>query len=212
MKGEGKLKARLPLALIWSAVGVLLLAALPRVLLPYLDPGLAFLIAALVAIPFLIQGPSALKMAKQMPPFLRFLERAGPDSQIVSSKPFTLYAYYLKVRITHDGKPHEFYYAYWPFRFRSPAHLAMVWPTTRKGISTQNRMRFNNFSKRFNTMEYTYVRDWHVRLFAYPVKDDFWWFDLYLFNGAKASDNHLWECLQIALETKDKLTRPNPAF
>jgi hypothetical protein len=88
----------------------------------------------------------------------------------------------------------------------------MIWPTTRKGISFQNQTRFNNFSKKFNTMEFSYVRNWTVRLFTYPVKGDFWWFDLYLFRGAKATAEHLWECYQIALETKDKLTRPNPAF
>lgn len=212
VKGARKLKTRLPLAIAWTAVGVLLLAGLPRVLLLYLDPGIAFLISALAAIPFLLQGPAALMMKKQMPPLLKLLERLGPESEILSSKPFTLYSYFLKLRVIHQGTVHEFYYGYWPFRFRSPPHITMVWPTTRKGISFQNRLRFNNFSKKFNTMEYTYVRDWAIRLFAYPVKGDFWWFDLYLFKGAQATENHLWECFQIAIETKDKLTRQNPAF
>jgi len=206
----------MPLAILWSALGVLLLAALPYLLvtyaLAYLPPSVIFLFSAIIALPFLLQGFVALNLRRHRAVLLKFLERLGPDTAIVGSKAFTLYAYYLKVRTKYEGQEHEFYYGYWALPGRTRRHTLMVWPTTRKGISMQNRNRFNLFSAKFNTMEYTYLKSWHVRLVAYPVKGDYWWFDLYLFNGGKATDNHLFECFTIALETKDKLTRPNPAF
>jgi len=206
----------MPLALLWSAVGVVILAFLPYLLvvymLAYLPPAVIFLLSALVALPFLLQGPVALALGRQRAVLLKFLERLGKDTEIVSSQPFTLHSYYLKIRAKHEGVDHEFFYGYWALPGRSPPHVIMVWPTARKGISMQNRNRFNLFSRKFNTMEFTYLKNWHVRLFAYPVKDDFWWFDLSLYRGGAATENHLFECFQIAIETKDKLTRENPAF
>jgi len=216
VKGQAKLNVRIPLAIAWSAVGVVLLAFLPYLLvlytLAYLAPALIFLMSALIALPFLLQGFVALALRRHRPVLLKFLERLGPDTTIVSSKVFTLYSYYLKVQAKYEGQEHQFEYGYWALPGRKRRHILMVWPTTRKGISMQNRNRFNLFSAKFNTMEYTYLKNWHVRLVAYPVKGDYWWFDLYLFNGGDASENHLFECFTIALETKDKLTRPNPAF
>ena len=79
-------------------------------------------------------------------------------------------------------------------------------------VSLQNRNRFNQFSARYNTIEFTYLKTWHVQLFAYPTRDETWWFKLYLYKGKDAQPEHLIECFQICLDTKDKLTRENPAF
>lgn len=193
--------------------GLLVLGVLPRFLVAAgLDVWLSGLIAVAVAVPLLVQGPFALALPLQKAALLKFLERCGPEAEILSSRPFTLLSFLFEVKTVEKGVEHRFSIGYAPFGLRAPAHLIMIWPTTRKGISFQNRVRFNNFSKKFNTMEFSYLRNWHVRLFAYAVKDDFWWFDLYLYGAMKATDDHLWECYQIGLETKDKLTRPNPAF
>jgi hypothetical protein len=216
VKGESKLNLRVPLALLWSAVGVLLLASLPLFLLTYARPQLGapliFLLSALIALPFLLQGPVALLLRRQRPALLKFLERLGPDTEITKSRAFTLQSYSLDIRAVWEGREHRFRYSYWALPGRTRPHVTMIWPTTRKGVSLQNRNRFNLFSRKFNTMEYTYLKNWHVRLFAYPVKDDLWSFRLTFFNAAKANENHLFECFKIALETKDKLERPNPAF
>jgi hypothetical protein len=193
-------------------VGVALLPAVPYVLLPVLNAGLAFLIAAIIGLPFLVQGPISVALVRQREPLLAFLERLGPGTRIEKSSQFTFYSYFIWVRTTHDGVEHRFGCGYWPFAFRKRPHVKMVWPTTRKGISLQNRNRFNQFSARFNTIEYTYLKNWHVKLFAYPTRDETWWFKLYLYYGAKAKQEHLWECFQVCLETKEKLTRENPAF
>lgn len=213
VKGEGKLASRVPLALAWTAVGVVVLALLPRAFVQNgLDLPVSVFLTALLALPLLLQGPFSLALPRQKAELLQFLARCGPETEILSSKPFTLLSYLLEIKTVDKGIEHRFKYGYAPFRLRAAPHIMMTWPTTRKGISYQNQIRFNNFSKKFNTMEFSYLRNWAVRLYAYPVKDDFWWFDLYLFRGKKATQNHLWECYQIALETKDKLTRPNPAF
>jgi len=197
---------------VWTALGVALLVAVPYFLLPHLDPGLTFLLAAVVGLPFLVQGPVSVALLRQREVLIEFLDRLGPTTRIESSSPFTLYSYFLWVRATTDGVEHRFAYGYWPFAFRKRPHVKMVWPTTRKGISLQNRNRFNQFSARFNTMEYTYLKNWHVQLFAYPTIDETWWFKLYLYKGASAKPEHIKECFQICVETKEKLTRENPAF
>lgn len=189
-----------------------MLVAVPALLLPYLDVGLTFLLAALVALPLLVQGPIALALVRQRDTLLKFLDRLGPETRIESSKAFTLYSYLVWVRTTRDGVEHRFAYGYWPFAFRKPRHVKMIWPTTRKGISLQNRNRFNQFSAKYNTIEFTYLKSWHVSLFAYPTRDETWWFKLYLLGGARAGPEHLMECFEICLDTKDKLTRENPAF
>ena len=189
-----------------------MLVAVPWALLPYLDVGLTFLLAALFALPFLLQGPAALMAGKPRAAVLTFLNSLGAETEIAASKPFTLSSFMIKVRAPSEGKVHEFWIGYVPFHLRRRPHIKMVWPTERQGISLQNRHRFNLFSSRFNTIEYTYLKNWHLQLFAYPMKGDFWWFNLYLFGGVNATEHHLKECFQIGLETKDKLTRANPAF
>lgn len=172
----------------------------------------ATILSIVLALALLVQFPFALALRSQKAALLAFLERCGPETEILSSKAFCLDAYDIEVKTVAGGQEHHFRYGFAPLGLRGPPYVYMIWPTTRKGISFQNATRFNNFSKKFNTMEFSYVRNWTVRLFAYPTKGDLWWFDLYLFRGAKATADHLWECYQIALETKEKLTRPNPAF
>ena len=214
VKGEGKLATRLPAAAGFTAAGVVLLAFLPSILVAQvsLQPLQAAIVSILLSLPLLLQLPFALTLRRQKPALLKFLERCGPETEIVRSKAFCLDGYDIEVKTVVDGKEHRFRYGFAPIGLRGPPYVYMVWPTTRRGISFQNQTRFNNFSKKFNTMEFSYVRNWTVRLFTYPTRGDVWWFDLYLFRGAKATAEHLWECYQIALETKDKLTRPNPAF
>jgi hypothetical protein len=212
VEGASKLGARVPVAWALTAVGVVLLVAIPYGLLPYLDTGLVFLIDAVVCLPFLVQGPVALAWLRQRQTVLAFLDRLGPDTRVEKASAFSLYAFFFWVRSTRDGVEHRFAYGYWPFRFRKPPHVKMVWPTSRKGISLQNRNRFNQFSAKFNTIEFTYLKNWHVALFAYPTRDESWWFKLYLFKGKAAKPEHLLECFQIGVETKEKLTRENPAF
>ncbi len=214
VKGEGKLSVRPPLAFVWTVVGILLLLFVPRLLVLDAEWGLepAVVLSIVLALPLLLQGPFALALPMQKAEMLKFLERCGPETEIVRVKPFSLRSYVIEVKTVAAGAEHHFLYGYTPFALRGKAHVFMTWPTTRKGISFQNKVRFNNFSRKFNTMEFSYLRNWNVRLFLYPVREDYWWFDLYLFRGSKASNDHLFECYQIALETKEKLTRPNPAF
>jgi hypothetical protein len=214
VKGEGKLNARVPAAAAFTAVGVVVLAFLPSVLIAQLGwaPLQSAVLSILAALVLLVQLPFALTLRPQKAALFAFLERCGPETEILKSKAFCLDGYDIEVKVVVNGVEHRFRYGFSPVTFRGPPHVFMVWPTTRKGISYQNQVRFNNFSRKFNTMEFSYLRNWTVRLFAYPVRGDIWWFDLYLFRGAKASADHLWECFQIALETKEKLTRPNPAF
>lgn len=212
VEGASKLNARVPLAWVLTVVGVGLLVAVPFLLLPYLDTGLTFLLAALVALPLLAQGFISVALLRQRETLLAFLDRLGPDTRIESSKALTLYSYFIWVRTKRDGVEHRFGYGYWPLRLRKPPHVKMVWPTTRKGISLQNRNRFNQFSAKYNTIEFTYLKSWHVSLFTYPTRDETWWFKLYLFGGAKAAPEHLMECFEICVDTKEKLTRENPAF
>ena len=214
VKGEGKLGSRLPAALVFTLVGVLIVAFGPAFLIA--NAGLkaidATLLCIVISLALLVQLPMALALRGQKAALLQFLERCGPETEILKSKLLCLDAYDIEVKTVAGGQEHRFRYGFAPLTLRGPAYVYMIWPTTRKGISFQNETRFNNFSKKFNTMEFSYLRNWSVRLFTYPTKGDLWWFDLYLFRGAKATSDHLWECYQIALETKDKLTRPNPAF
>ena len=214
VKGEGKLAARVPAATAFTAVGVVIMAFLPSLLIAQagMQPLPAVILSILVALVLLVQLPFALTLPGQKAALLTFLERCGPETEILKSKAFCLDGYDLQIKTVANGTEHRFRYGFAPLGLRGPPYVYMVWPTTRKGISYQNQVRFNNFSKKFNTMEFSYVRNWTVRLFTYPTRGDLWWFDLYLFRGAKATAEHLWECYQIALETKDKLTRPNPAF
>jgi len=213
VKGEGKLNARVPFAFVELVAGLLVLGFLPRLIVTY-GGSIALSVAASVAlaVPLIVQGPFALALPIQKAALLKFLERCGPETEILKSKAVTLMSYDIEVKAVVGGAEHRFFVGFRPFGLRTSSHFLMVWPTTRKGISYQNQVRFNNFSRKFNTMEFTYLRNWHVRLFTYPMAQDTWWFDLYLFKGLKATADHMWECYQIALETKDKLTRPNPAF
>ncbi len=214
VKGEGKLASRVPVAFGLTAAGAVVVAFLPWILASQgaLSFFQATLVSILAALPLLVQAPFALALRGQKAALLKFLEGCGPETEILSSKAFTLLSFLIEVKTVEKGVEHRFRYGFAPIGLRGPPYVVMVWPTTRKGISYQNRVRFNNFSKKFNTMEYSYLRNWTVRLFAYPTKGDYWWFDVYLFRGAKAAAEHLAECYQIALETKEKLTRANPAF
>ena len=214
VKGEGKLAVRVPLGFAATALGVLVALFLPGVLVSTLQWAVepAVVLALVLAAPLAVQGPFALALPMQRVELLKFLERCGPETEIVRVRPFSLRSYVIELKTTAAGAEHHFLYGYTPFAFRGRPHVFMTWPTLRKGISIQNKVRFNNFSKKFNTMEFSYLRSWSVRLYLYPVRDDYWWFDLYLFHGSKATNDHLFECYQIALETKDKLTRSNPAF
>lgn len=213
VKGEGKLNARVPAAFGQLLAGLLVLGFLPQLLVNYGGSiALAVLACVAVAVPLLVQGPFSLALPMQKAALLKFLERCGPETEILGSKLVTLFSYRIEVKTVAGGMEHRFFIGYRPLGLRTPSHFLMVWPTTRKGISMQNRVRFNNFSAKFNTMEFTYLRNWTVRLFTYPMKGDTWWFDLSLFKGLGATAEHMWECYEIALETKDKLTRPNPAF
>jgi hypothetical protein len=214
VKGEGKLKARIPAALGETVAGALIVAFLPSILVAQAGWKLldATILSIIVSLVLLVQFPFSLALRGQKAALLEFLARCGPETEILSSKAFCLDAYDIEVKTVANGAEHRFRYGFAPLGLRGPPYVYMIWPTTRKGISFQNQVRFNNFSKKFNTVEFSYLRNWTVRLFAYPTKGDLWWFDLYLFRGAKATAEHLWECYQIALETKDKLTRPNPAF
>ncbi len=213
VKGEAKLNTRVPFA-FGELVGALsVLGFLPQVIRNYGGTiELAVLASVALALPLLVQGPFALALPMQKAALLKFLERCGPETEILKSKLFTLMSYEVEVKTVASGQEHRFFIGYRPFGLRTPSQLRMVWPTTRKGISYQNQIRFNNFSRKFNTMEFNYLRNWTVRLFTYPMAEDTWWFDLYLFKGLRATCDHMWECYEIGLETKDKLTRANPAF
>lgn len=213
VKGEGKLNTRVPFAFGELVAGLLVLGFLPQLIVNYGGSiSLAVLPSVALAVPLLVQGPFALALPMQKADLLRFLGRCGPETEILRSKLLTLLSYDIEVKTVAGGVEHRFFIGFRPFGLRTPSQFLMVWPTTRKGISYQNQIRFNNFSRKFNTMEFTYLRNWSVRLFTYPMAKDTWWFDLYLFKGLRATSDHMWECYEIALETKDKLTRPNPAF
>ena len=213
VKGEGKLSTRVPFAFGELVAGLLVLGFLPQLIVNYGGSiSLAVLASVALSVPLLVQGPFALALPAQKAALLKFLERCGPETEVLRSKLLTLMSYDIEVKTVAGGVEHRFFIGFRPFGLRTPSQFLMVWPTTRKGISYQNQIRFNNFSRKFNTMEFTYLRNWSVRLFTYPMAKDTWWFDLYLFKGLRATADHMWECYEIALETKDKLTRPNPAF
>lgn len=212
VKGEYKLKARVPIAWALSAAGAALLVVLLLVLNAYLAPLYTILLGAVIAFPLLLQGPVSLPSARQYKTLLEFLERCGPDSQIASAAPLTFYSYFLKIKARYKDQWFEFGYGYWAIPLpRRPPNIRMVFPTKRQGISYQNLVRFNNFSKKYNTTEYTFLKGWHVRLFLYPKKP-YWWFDLMIYRGETASERHLYEAFTIAAETKINLEGPNPPF
>src|SRR5262245_47799475 len=90
VKGEGKLSARLPAGVAFTVIGVVILAFLPSILVSQLNlaPLYAVLLSILVSLVLLVQLPFALSLPRQKAALLKFLERCGPETEILSSKAF----------------------------------------------------------------------------------------------------------------------------